>query len=138
MRRSVLPIIAIVFFLASCNNEPKEGPLNPNGDSELALLMRQMYEDGMQVKQAILEKKKNAMVLQHEKILTAKATQPEKADNHLYRSFASSYIQLMNQLNEADISNRKENYSNLVNSCMQCHQNICPGPMVRIKKMVLN
>ena len=37
----------------SCADKPKS--LNPNGDSELALLMRAMHEEGMVTKQQLLK-----------------------------------------------------------------------------------
>jgi hypothetical protein len=137
MKISILSIIIITSLFSSCSNNNFERPLNPNGDSELALLMRQMYEDGMLAKQAILEDKEISTILRHEKILTAEATEPEKAGSDLYKSFANNYLELMAQVNDPKNPNRKESYSKLVNSCLQCHKAICPGPVVKIKKMVL-
>lgn len=137
MKYALALIIIITFLFISCGNNNTKPPLNPNGDSELALLMRQMYEDGMLAKQAILEDQEITTILKHEKILTAAATEPEKAGSDLYKSFANNYLSLMAEVNDPKNPNRKEAYSNLVNSCIQCHQALCPGPIVRIKKMVL-
>jgi hypothetical protein len=70
-------------------------------------------------------------------MLTAKATEPEKAGSDLYKAFASSYLELAEQLNDPNNPNRVETYSNLINTCTACHKAMCPGPLVRIKKMVL-
>ena len=137
MRLTPLLLILVLMIFSSCKNEEnieEQPPLNPNGDSELALLMRQMYEDGMLAKQEILEEKEISTVLKHENILTAKATEPDKVETDLYRTFANGYLELMAEVNDENNPNRKASYSNLVDSCMQCHKSICPGPMVKIKK----
>lgn len=133
----VLTIISLFIIASSCNNSPSEEPLNPNGDSELALLMRQMYDDGMMARQDILEDKEISIFLDHAKMLTAEATEPEKAGSDLYKAFANSYLELATQLNDPTNPNRIETYSNLINTCTACHKAMCPGPLVRIKKMVL-
>ena len=133
----ILTIISLLIIASSCNNSSSEEPLNPNGDSELALLMRQMYDDGMLAKQDIIDGKKISIVIDHAKMLTAKATEPEKAGSNLYKAFASSYLELAEQLNDPNNPNRVETYSNLINTCTACHKEMCPGPLVKIKKMVL-
>ena len=57
----VISCLFLIYALAiSCSNDPKEcakdesqvqQPINPNGDSELALLMREMYDELHQVKE---------------------------------------------------------------------------------------
>ena len=51
----VIGVLAGIFLTmgTSCADKPKS--LNPNGDSELALLMRAMHEEGMVTKQQLLK-----------------------------------------------------------------------------------
>ena len=53
--------VALLIFGLSCS-EPEQETVkeiihttNPNGDSELALLMREMFEDGMRIKEQIMK-----------------------------------------------------------------------------------
>ena len=124
------------FIFTSCSNEPE--PLNPNGDSELAVLMREMFEDGEKLKEAIESGKIPKLTKKHARILTADATEPEKAASNEYKVFADSYLQILEKLETADDDQLPDLYNNLVNSCMNCHQVLCPGPMVRIKKLYAN
>jgi hypothetical protein len=130
-------ILVTTIVLGSCLTDNSVTPLNPNGDSELALLMRQMYEDGMSIKEDIENEKRISTKLKHGDILTAEATEPEKAESDTYKALADSYLDLMDQVNDRKNPHREEAYSNLVSSCLQCHKAMCPGPIVKINKMIL-
>ncbi len=137
--------IATSVLLFSCmtgsaedkNSGPIIMPINPNGDSELALLMRDMFEDGMKAKEKIRKGEMPDLILDFEKIHTAEATEPEKAASPEYKVHALSYLQAVNALKNADKNNLEKSYTNMVDACMSCHKALCPGPMVKIKKMYL-
>jgi ribosomal protein L44E len=118
----------------SCADKPKS--LNPNGDSELALLMRAMHEEGMQAKQQLLKGETPALKVNYHQLHTAKATEPEKVATPTYASFATAYEAAAKSFEEG--SDKVGTYHNMVNACMNCHKEICPGPMVKIKKMYLS
>ncbi|MEZ4951026.1 MAG: hypothetical protein R2784_16820 [Saprospiraceae bacterium] len=74
----------------------KRKQLNPNGDSELALLMRDMFDDGMKMKEMIKNGEHPEVSVDFQKILTANATEPEKETaSPEYKAFAQTYIQTM-------------------------------------------
>ena len=125
----------ILLILVSCIKVETNKPLNSNGDSELAVLMRKIYEDGQLTKAAILKDEKLGSLLNHKSILTASATQPNKAKSELYQSFAENYLNLIEELNDPENLDNKTSYNNMVNSCINCHKSFCPGPIVRINKM---
>ncbi len=138
-------IIALFFpsFLVSCNESKQCAseesaqvePINPNGDSELALLMRAMFDDAMQMKKQVANGQPVTSKLDYEKILTAHATQPEKAASPEYKAFATGYLQTMKALETATPQQASTIYDNMVENCMACHQVLCPGPMVKIRKL---
>jgi len=111
---------------------------NPNGDSELALLMRDMYEDGMQVKQLVLEGRTPQINCDYPRIHTAHATQPEKVATPNFKAFAEAYENSAKRLLAVSGSERHDAYQAMVGACMSCHQSMCPGPMVKIKNMYLS
>ena len=120
-----------------CSNVDKQNmkSINPNGDSELALLMREMFEEAERVKQQIANKEPITFTIDYEKVLTAHATEPEKAASATYKAFANSYLQNMQALQTANPSEVGPLYTRMVDNCMNCHQALCPGPMVKIKKL---
>ena len=144
--------IRIIFFLISLiidfqacmqdgavkeNKGPIIMPINPNGDTELALLMRNMYEDGLKMKGKIKKGEMPELVLDFERIHTAQATEPEKAASVEYKVHGLSYLQAINALKNAHKNDLEKSYTNMVDACMNCHRALCPGPMVRIKKLYL-
>ncbi len=135
---ALLPLCCLLLWQA-CSDE-KNGasqPLNPNGDSELALLMRQMFEDGEKVRVQIQNGEPVRIGVDFEKIMTAKATDPEKMQGPDYPHFASSYVEAMKALRDASPAEAQDKYTAMVATCMNCHESSCPGPMVRIKKLIL-
>jgi cytochrome c553 len=135
----------LTFVLAvSCSHNkeedtPSQIPVkwypNPNGDSELALFMRDMYEEALYVKQQVELGKPANIKLDHEKILTAHATEPEKAASDEYKAFAGVYLQTIKALKKANAEDLPDMYMNLVASCSTCHEALCPGPLEKIAKL---
>jgi len=130
-------VILLQLGSISCSNSGAK-PLNPNGDSELALLMREMHDDGMRTKKQLLEGKTPSIKVAYEKLTTAKATEPEKAASPEYAAYATIYETAVQNFLERRGNEQIESYTTMVNACMNCHQQICPGPMVKIKKMYLS
>lgn len=110
-------------------------PINPNGDSELALLMREMYDEARRIKKQVADGEPVTITLDHEKILTAHATEPDKAASETFKAFASSYLQAIEKLKVAPPEGRVVIYDQMVGSCMGCHQMLCPGPIARIRHL---
>lgn len=111
-------------------------PLNPNGDSELAVLMRDMFDDLERVKSQIVDGDSVTFTIDHQKILTAHATQPEKAASAEYEAYANHYLNIINSIKEAGPDDVMPLYNDLVNGCVSCHKAMCPGPLVRIRKLL--
>ncbi len=141
MRKYGILLLVTLFitslYFVSCSNG-KVKSLNPNGDSELALLMRSMYDDGMITKQALLDGKPPVVNVKYHQLHTAKATEPQKVATPNYDAFANAYEASVKSFLESDTASRIESYHSMVNACMNCHQTICPGPTVRIKHLFLN
>ena len=96
-------ILACLVFALSCaeteTQEPKSsyssivGPINPNGDSELALLMRAMFDDMNQMKTQIQNGQTPTPTVDFEKMFTVKATEPEKQASDRFKSFGQLHLQ---------------------------------------------
>ena len=140
---AILGLIALAVYGLSCtteasaNEDPnvKKASLNPNGDSELALLMRAMYDDAVQMKAAIERGEQPTPAIDHGEMLTAEATEPEKAASSTYQVWAQSYLQTIQSLKNEDPALVPERYNDMVNTCMACHSDLCPGPKMKIQHL---
>ena len=123
--------------MEATNEESAVKPLNPNGDSELALLMRSMYDDGMAMKLAIKNGDAPKSHIDISELYTSEPTVTGKSDTPEYKAFALAYEAAFKDLGEANEDQKTQAYRTLVNSCITCHKTVCPGPIVRIEKMKL-
>lgn len=140
-RKYGVAALSLGLLLIACGGDTSQnqtGIINPNGDSELALLMRAMFEDGMLTKQQILNRQLPEIKYDYTRIHTAEATQPEKVATIDFKLFAKAYEASASALLTSGTDNRAEAYQAMVAACMQCHQTMCPGPIVKIKKMYLS
>ena len=149
----IIPIfIGIFSFLfVACESEVKQKEVitdasqvevsetNPNGDSELALLMRKMFEEGEDIKKLITNNEGNITeeyIAELERIHTATPTDTDVKTPE-FKAYTKLMIDEANLLFSND-SNRVQGFNNLVNRCINCHQSFCPGPIKRIKKLTIN
>jgi hypothetical protein len=136
MLKLCISVILVVFiFWMGCRNESKM--LNPNGDSELAILMRDMFDEGMLVKQSIIKGENPEMQLNYDHIHTATPTEEGKNKSTEYQLFAKAYAASVERFKNSTATDRPAAYQNMIDNCMSCHKSVCQGPMVRIKKMYL-
>jgi hypothetical protein len=135
--------ISMLFFgltFIQCKQEEapaQQKDINPNGSAELALLMRSMFDDGMRMKADIMAGKKTTSQQDYKRMHTATATQPEETTTPEYKLFAAAYEAAMEDLNAAPAGEQRGPYTHVVNTCIQCHQQFCTGPIRRIRKMEL-
>ena len=109
---------------------------NPNGSSELAVLMNDLYKEAETARQKIALGHTPEWSVDAEKILTAAATEPEKAASPEYKAFAISYIETVRMLKNASPAEAPEHFKMMATACMNCHNAICPGPTKRIRKLL--
>jgi cytochrome c553 len=105
--------------------------------SEMALLMEQMYVDNQRLK-ARLEKGEPAgeFPSHFAKIHSAIMTDSTENDD-FFKKQAKVFLDAQ-QLIYKDPENAKTHYSNAIQACISCHEVKCSGPIVRIKKLLLN
>ncbi|PWJ38007.1 hypothetical protein [Sediminitomix flava] len=139
--------LLIFITVVSCQNENNEAKnsknqtqqsINPNGDSELALLMRAMFDEAELVKKQITNGEPIKISLKHDEILTAEATQAEKVASMDYKAYANVHLQNIKKLKSSEPDQLIGVYDNLIKNCISCHQALCPGPIVKIKKLQQN
>lgn len=140
MKRS-FSVLVIFFSILACNEvrdarnfrSPDE-IVNPNGDSELALVMREIHFEANRIGREIeegeevdLEKLKTLAA----QLSTAEPTDPNETDENYYL-FANKLEQKVEALESDEIVVK---YNEFVNTCIACHRNTCPGPIGKIRKL---
>lgn len=129
-------IISVLFFSSCINNNGDPTIItDPNDTSEMALLMRDMFER----LEVIKDKIENNENLSEEQLSFAIIHSQEATDSSFIKEglvgMSEAYNHIINQFNN-DPS--KENYKSIVNSCISCHISMCPGPLERIDNLILN
>jgi len=142
-------LIFTVFFLMEYSNSEKKTddkakknssecatkPLNPNGDSELALLMRDMMASSQSLKEKIKQgnlpdKFPEEFLKIHTALPTDSETKKESFDG-----FANNYISNLQVLFNSPKEELLRNYNAVVSACASCHSQHCPGPLKAINKL---
>jgi hypothetical protein len=142
-------LLCIVLILEQCAGAEKQTdkttktdsttcikkPLNPNGDSELSVLMRQMMSSSQslkeKIKQGTLPEKFPEEFL---KIHTAQPTDSE-TKKESFDGFANSYLSNLQLLYNSPKGELTQNYNAVITACANCHSQHCPGPLKAINKL---
>lgn len=116
--------------LASCTK-----PVNPNGDSELAVLMREMMSSAGNLKEMV--KQGNLPEKFPEEFLKIHTAKPTDSDTKKasFDGFANNYISNLHALYSSPKEDLTQNYNAVINACASCHSQHCPGPLKAINKL---
>jgi hypothetical protein len=99
---------------------------NPNGDSELAVLMRQFVDD-LRDARTLAEAGQPVKKLYptHRKMRCAWPTKPDERNTN-YDLRAQSYLAAVRAFDQKP---GKTTYNEIVNGCIHCHSQSCGGPL---------
>lgn len=126
-----------ILFFAACQ-EPvtvqKKVVIDPNNTSEMALQMRDMYEQLADIKLKIevgdsLSSEQLAFALIHELEATDESFRKQGLE-----AMSIAYASAVDQFNK---NPDKKAYQTLINNCVSCHQSLCPGPLERIDNLII-
>ena len=136
------PSLFLFFFVLSCTLKQKDNiqcdnlsTINPNGSSEMALFMRDLSKKCDTNKVRLKNNQPISFNISADKILTAKMTKGHHMDS-TYKAFALQFIDQIKAINnEKSIERQAFFYNAMIQNCTSCHQNRCPGPITKIKKL---
>jgi len=105
--------------------------------SELATLMEQMYADNQRIKQKIKNSEFDfgKFPEYYSKLYTATFTDPSDLDD-FYLEETKNFLKLQ-ELVYTDTINIKNNFNNMVNACVECHNVKCGLAIQRIEKLYI-
>lgn len=104
--------------------------------SELAQLMRKMYEDNLALRDTILQGEvPQSFPRDFERIHTAAATDDENQEA-TFKALAQEYLRHYDSLQEAsNPAAARISYNGMIQTCASCHQQYCRGPLAKINRM---
>ena len=140
MIRNIALFITCLLF-ASCQIDGKkenasEEPLMYQ-PTEMALLMRKMYEVNNVVKKQIINKD-SILPFPEEfsNIHTAVLTDPTERNSE-FDSLANLYLTYQKDLFNTGSDSTVYYFNKSVNTCITCHETRCVGPLPKIKKLLI-
>lgn len=119
-------------------------PRSPNPSSELAVLMRDMWEYADTLKTAITNKNTTSLPKYRPRFTDVLSATP--TDEHTKSPAFDAMAKIMLQKLEIVYQNASENkeqsvqvegFNLFVKSCLQCHEQQCPGPVSKISKLII-
>ena len=152
MLKNILYLFIACFILVSCqekkteckvcDEELKEAAKAKEASimyepSELATLMLDMYAANQDWKAEILNGNVPKDFPEKYKKMHGAKSVNENAGGEFYNATTTSYLKTVEDLTQATPENAKEKFNAMVNVCLQCHQEICPGPIPKINKLFI-
>lgn len=130
-------VFATVIVLNACQQSGNSDsrPINPNGDSELALLMREMTESTKLIREAVITGNALPPLPDFSAIHTATPTD-STVSSPAFTAFATAYLESVQELQSSD-STAVFRFNHMIKQCMNCHTEFCPGPRKRIRKLFI-
>ena len=111
--------------------------INPNGSSELSMLMRKMEKQLKDARPSVINGKyKGVYPKEFDSIFTAKPTD-DKTKTANFDVFANIYLNAVKSFVKTPSSQQVDAFNNVVNTCLACHSQHCPGPVGSIKKLLI-
>lgn len=140
----LVSVVSIVLILTQCSQSSSKKEesenctkksVNPNGDSELALLMRNMRTSTQSLKEIIKQGKlPEKFPEEFLKLHTAIPTD-STVKGPVFDALAQSYLNGLQQLYKSPSAELASNYNAVVDRCVDCHRQFCPGPIKAIKTL---
>lgn len=104
----------------------------------MALLMREMHADLEGLKNAILDNEAfQDFSTNHKNLKSAKATDP-KVQTDVFYGMVEAYLSSLAELEGEEGLELKGKYNSVVNNCISCHKQFCPGPIKLIQKLQID
>jgi hypothetical protein len=150
-KSTIVALIAVsgMCMPAACGGEP--GPAAPAEEispkrssiaeladhkvSPLAQLMRDMTAFADSTKQRLMRHDELLPYPANFKDMVTAEPTPGMVDHRTFDPFAFSYLHQLDSLYKVVPAQRQQAFDELIQYCTACHGQVCPGPLVRIKKL---
>ena len=137
-------VLAVILLGIACSQSPEaKAPAEDAGKeldeykaSPLATLMRKMDADLQVTRSALMNGTAipDSIDFNYGALLTAEPTDPE-VRGELFDNMAKAFLFSIGDLKNASPEEQHKVFNQSVNGCINCHGQLCPGPLVRIRKL---
>ena len=141
--------VAALFFLIACSSSrkaeappapPAAGAVHivkgePPAKSGLAQLMREMTAFADTTGRRLREGGDLPPFPEQFKNLKTAEPTPGMVDRRVFDPYAEAWLHQLDLLYTAPTADRTNVFNDLIMACAGCHGQMCPGPLVRIKKL---
>lgn len=110
---------------------------NPNGMSEMSLIMEEWYSELKKVNEELKQGKKAEAIrsFDFEKVKTAK-TSKQDVHGDVFNGFVDAFAVNYNSIQSAaTLEDQIKQFNLTITACVNCHEQHCHGPLVRINKL---
>ena len=121
--------------IAGSPGHPIPSTINPNGNSELAQLMRTMQADLKRAREAIEKGEKVGPLWPHFRKIRCSWPTNQADRNAAFDTAAQSYLSAVQALESAPISEAKAAYGRVLDGCRACHEQSCSGAIPAIEAL---
>jgi len=130
------------FSLLSCNNTKNKDQVYKEPvmyqPTEMALLMRKMYEVNKVIKTQIINKDSLlTFPVEFSNIHTAILTNPSERDKE-FDSLSKLFIDYQKATFTSNSDSIVYHFNRSINTCISCHETRCVGPIPKIKKLIIH
>lgn len=130
-------IIFVCTVLCACNEKEKSNISSVRKPSEMSVLMNKMYTENETIKKKILNGEDlSSFPKEYLKIHTATLTDPSDRTSQ-FNGFSELYLGNLRKVFHTRKDSVAYQFNQTVNSCIACHQSTCPGPIPKIKKLLI-
>lgn len=146
----MMGVVVTLLFLFACSSSrkseapppatPPQGTVRivkgePPAKSELARLMREMTAFADTTGKHLSEGGGLPPFPERFKQLKTAEPTPGMVDRRIFDPYAEAWLHQLDLLYTAPTTDRTAVFNDLVMACAGCHGQMCPGPLVRIKKL---
>ncbi len=133
----VFAVLALMAIAGACTKGSKSSAPEMYEDSELAKLMRTMHDEQLAVKEAILNgETPESYPASYSHMTTSEPTENMEI-GEAFKAYAVLHKASMDNLASSDSANLVENHNLVIQSCVNCHQDHCTGPIEKIEKLYI-
>ena len=151
MANRIFAFVLLLIIVVACSQQKEEGvtdasskkdsikicATNPNGTSELAQLMREMYSHLSSIRSASITGNITGEMPEFLKTIhTANPTDSTMVDEEFDKR-ADEYLAAVKDLYHRYPESQKIAFNTAVSKCESCHTHYCPGPLGKIRKLYI-
>jgi len=126
----IVGIIAVAFLMSYCGTRTEA---EPEANLTLVAMMRIQEADVLALRQRIIDGDTllAGIHLKHD-FLEGTPTSPDKNDRN-FPELSAAFVEAFNELKTNPA--KTEQFNLMIASCVDCHEQFCPGPIRQIKKL---